>query len=122
MWRADWAAERNREVFGALAETHPHDYTCEVTVTGAVDPVSGMILDLVLLDRLLDEEILSRLADRDLNREVDPFKAGRPLPTCEALAQLIFSRLGPRLPAGVSLQRVRVAEDATLHAECRGVE
>ena len=27
----------------------------------------------------------------------------------------------PRLPAGVSLARVRVAEDATLHAECTGL-
>lgn len=122
LWRGDWSAERNREVFGALAQTHPHDYTCEVTVAGVVDPVSGMIMDLALLDQLLEEVVVARLAGKDLNREVDPFQAGLPLPTCEALAQQIFARLRFRLPAGVSLHRVRIAEDATLHADCTGME
>lgn len=122
LWRADWPAARNREAFGVLAETHAHEYTCEVTVEGPVDPVSGMIMDLVHLDQVLDEEIRGSLAGKDLNREVDPFRSGRPVPTCEALAQHLFARLGSRLPAGVSLTRVRVAEDATLHAECTGLE
>lgn len=121
LWRADWTAERNREAFGALAETHGHQYTCEVTVEGPVDPVSGMLIDLARLDKLLQAEIHDPLAGKDLNK-VDPFSSGRPVPTCEALAQHLFARLGPRLPAGVSLRRVRVAEDATLHAECTGLE
>ncbi len=122
LWRADWTAEQNREAFGTLAEPHDHDYACEVTVAGPMDPVSGMIIDLARLDELLSEEIAGALGGRDLNRDVDPFRSGRPIPTCEALAQHLFARLSPRLPAGVSLTRVRVAEDATLHAECTGLE
>jgi len=122
LWRADWTDAKNREAFGPLAETHGHDYSCEVTVTSPVDPVSGMIVDLAALDRLLDQEVQDALAGKDLNRDVAPFRSGRPVPTCEALAQHLFAQLGPRLPAGVSLTRVRIAEDATLHAECTGLE
>ncbi len=121
LWRDDWPAERNREAFGPLAESHPHDYACAVTVAGPVDPVSGMIMDLGRLDQLLKEEVQDALAGKDLNRDVDPFRSGRPIPTCEALAQHLFARLHPRLPAGVSLTSVRVAEDPTLHAECTGL-
>lgn len=122
LWRADWSDEQNLVAFGPLAETHAHDYACEVTVAGPVDPVSGMIMDLTILDQLLDEEVRGSLEGKDLNRDVKPFRSGRPLPTCEALAQHLFARLGSRLPAGVSLLRVRVAEDPTLQAECTGLD
>ena len=42
-------------------------------------------------------------------------------PSCEALAALFFGRIAGRLPAGVSLTRVRVSEDLTLHADCTGL-
>src|SRR5690606_18273427 len=95
----------------------PHDFRCAVTVEGPLDEASGMLLDLAVLDRLLAEEI-GRLDGGDLNRDIPPFAAGQQ-PTCEALAAWFFGRIEPRLPAGIRLARVRVAEDATLAAECR---
>ncbi|MBK8002629.1 MAG: 6-carboxytetrahydropterin synthase [Gemmatimonadetes bacterium] len=121
LWRADWSAAQNRAAFGALSESHPHEYTCDVSVSGAVDPVTGMLVDLVALDALLAREVTGALDGRDLNREVAPFASGRPIPTCEALAEHLFARIRAGLPAGVRLARVRVAEDATLGAECTGL-
>jgi hypothetical protein len=57
---------------------------------------------------------------RNLNLDVAEFTAGA-LPTCESLAVLVYRRVASRLPAGVALARVRVAEDATLHADCTGL-
>ncbi len=121
LWRADWGAEQNRAAFGALSQSHPHEYTCDVSVSGAVDPVTGMLVDLVALDALLAREVTDALDGRDLNREVAPFSSGQPIPTCEALAEHLFGRIAAGLPAGVRLARVRVAEDATLGAECTGL-
>jgi 6-pyruvoyltetrahydropterin/6-carboxytetrahydropterin synthase len=120
LYRADWTAERNRETFGPLSEPpgHPHDYRCAVTVTGPLDPAMGMGIDLVELDRVVQEEIVAPFDGCNLNQDVADFASGATLPTCEALAVLIYRRVAPRLPAGVSLARVRVAEDATLHADC----
>ena len=122
LYRADWSPERNREAFGPLSDPpgHPHDYRCAVTVTGPLDPAMGMVVDLVELDLILQDEIVTPFEGRNLNQDVAEFASGT-LPTCESLAVLIYRRVAARLPAGVRLARVRVAEDATLHADCTGV-
>lgn len=117
---AGWSEDQNRAQFGPLSDFHHHDYRCAVTVTGPVDQAMGMVVDLVELDRILREEVL-RFEDTDLNQSVPVFAGGAPLPTCEALAEYFYRQVGPRLPAGVRLERVRVAEDDTLHADCTGV-
>ena len=122
LYRADWSPERNREAFGPLSDPpgHPHDYRCAVTVTGPLDPAMGMVVDLAELDGILQDEILTPFEGRNLNQDVAEFAAGT-LPTCESLAALVYRRVAGRLPAGVTLVRVRVAEDATLHADCTGL-
>lgn len=121
MWRGDWTPDQNRNHFGPVSEDHQHEYECAVTVSGPMDPLTGMLVDLGELDRLLSEEVTQRLAHRRLNSDLAEFSSGRPLPTCEALASLLYSRIAARLPAGLQLLRVRVAEDATLYAECTGI-
>lgn len=120
--RPDWTPERNRKVFGDLnaAGGHDHQYRCSVTVSGAVDPEWGGVINLAVLDRILDEEVVKPLEGRHIDRDVPHFAPGRALPTCEALAFWLYERIAPRLPHGVRLDRVRVAEDDSLHADCTG--
>ena len=120
--RPDWSEARNREAFGAAGDPpgHGHDYRCLVTVQGPVDE-SGMIVDLVLLDRVLAEEVVQPLAGKHLNLDVPAFGYGRMLPTCEAIAAYLYPRIAARLPAGVRLERVRIMEDPTLYADCTGI-
>jgi 6-pyruvoyltetrahydropterin/6-carboxytetrahydropterin synthase len=122
-YRPDWSEARNREVFGPLADPpgHGHDYQCAVTVAGRLDE-SGMIVDLALLDRILQEEVLTPFAGKHFNLDVPAFASGRPLPTCEAIAVYLFRRIAARLPNGVALERVRIAEDPTLYADCTGMD
>ena len=120
MFRPDWTEDENRKHFGPVAEYHEHEYTCEVTVAGAADPTTGMLVDLGELDRILLEEVVSPLAGKRLNTEVPGLAGGRPLPTCETLASFLYGRIAARLPSAVRLTRVRVAEDPTLYAEYTG--
>ena len=122
LYRPDWSAARNLEAFGPLSDPpgHAHDYRCAVTVTGPVEPPMAMVLDLAVLDRILQEEVVARLDGRHLNHEV-PGLADT-IPTCEALAMDVYRRLGPRLPGGVTLERVRIMEDPTLYADCTGTD
>ncbi len=110
----------NLAAFGALAELpgHAHDYEVSVSVTGPYDATRGTLLDLGALDRVLDEEVTQPLAGKNLSADVPHFAAGRPIATCEALARWLFGNIAARLPAGLVLERVRVAEDWSLSAEC----
>ena len=120
-YRPDWSEARNREIFGRLTDApgHGHDYQCGVTIAGPIGR-DGMILDLKLLDGILREEVLTPLAGKHLNLDITAFAYGQTLPTCEAIAAYLFPRIAARLPAGVMLKRVRVAEDPSLYADYTG--
>ncbi len=120
--RPEWSAEQNAAAFGACgnAHGHGHRYECHVTVAGATDARTAMVMDLRALDRILQAEITDRLDHRHLNHDVPEFAFGTDIPTTEALAVHIWRLLAPRLPGGVRLERVRVHEDPYLYAEYAG--
>ena len=123
LYRPDWTEARNRQAFGPLSDPpgHPHDYRCAVTVSGPIDDRMGMVVDLVELDRILQEEVVSRLDGKHLNEDVPGLAYGQMLPTCEAIAVDVYRRIAPRLPRDVTLERVRIIEDPTLYADCTGL-
>ena len=123
-WRPEWTGAENRHRFGSASEApgHSHDYRCTVTIEGPVDPATGMIVDLGVVDGILASEITGPLQGRSINEALTAFGPGRVIPTCEALARYFFERIGPRLPEGARLRGVRVDEDDTLGAEYLGEE
>jgi 6-pyruvoyltetrahydropterin/6-carboxytetrahydropterin synthase len=123
LYRPDWTEVRNREAFGQLADPpgHAHDYRCAVTVSGPVDEKMGMVVDVARLERFVQVEVVARLVGTHLNEDVPGLGYGQMLPTCEAVAMEVFRRVAARLPAGVTLDRVRIMEDPTLYADCTGL-
>ena len=112
----DLSPEENRRVFGKCNNPHGHghNYTLEVTVAGEPDPVTGMVLDLSELKRILEREVMQRMDHRHLNYEV-PELAGL-IPTCENVARVIWELLEPKITQG-RLHRVRLYESADLFAD-----
>jgi len=116
-WREDWSAEENTRVFGQLTVPHGHNYTLEVTVRGAVDPRTGMVMDLGELKRLVGDAVVSRFDHADLNR--DPLFATGMVPTTENLARAVWDLLVPKL-GSERLHRIRLWEDPTFYVEYFG--
>src|SRR3954471_13154822 len=119
--RPDWSDERNQQVFGACAREsfHGHSYTCDVVVSGEIDQVTGMIVDLGLLDRVLTTEVRERFDHRNINLDVPEFADGKLIPTGEEIARFIFARVQIGLGGTATVVSVTVAEDATLSATYR---
>jgi 6-pyruvoyltetrahydropterin/6-carboxytetrahydropterin synthase len=119
--KPEWSDERNAQVFGACAREsyHGHSYTCDVTVTGVLDPVTGMIVDLGLLDRVLATEVRQRFDHRNINVDVPEFADGKLVPTGEELARFIFERVQRAMGDAARVVEVVIAEDATLSATFR---
>jgi 6-pyruvoyltetrahydropterin/6-carboxytetrahydropterin synthase len=118
-WVEAWSEERNRAAFGTCANRngHGHNYTLEVTVAGAVDAVTGFVVDLKALKEIMEREVVSVYDHRHLNLEVPEFKTM--LPTTENIAIAVWRRLEGKIP-GARLERVRVYEMPDLFAEYRG--
>lgn len=116
--KPEWSEAKNVEVFGLCARPnyHGHNYACVVTVEGDVDPVTGMVIDLARLDRVLAMEVVERFDHRNINLDVPEFGEGRLIPTGENLARFIFDRVQTALGDEVLVRAVRIDEDETLSA------
>jgi 6-pyruvoyltetrahydropterin/6-carboxytetrahydropterin synthase len=116
--RPEWDDARNEAVFGACARPtyHGHTYSCEVTVRGPIDAVTGFVIDLGVLDRALETEVRDRFDHRNINVDVPEFADGKLVPTGENLARFIFERVQRAIGNVATVTRVSVAEDHSLSA------
>jgi 6-pyruvoyltetrahydropterin/6-carboxytetrahydropterin synthase len=95
---------------------HGHNYTIEVTLSGAVDPATGMVANLGDLDPFVQRHVLDAFDHRNLNEEVEAFRTK--VPTTENLCIEIFNRLRDFPKA--HLERVRVEETSKNSFEYSG--
>jgi len=112
--------QENRSVYGKCNNPygHGHNYVLEVCVSGAVDPATGMIANLVDLDGFVEREVIEPFDHKLLNEEVAAFREN--VPTTENLCKEIYRRL-KRFPKA-KLERVRVEETSNNAFEYAGEE
>jgi 6-pyruvoyl-tetrahydropterin synthase len=92
-----------------------------VTISGTLDDTSSAIIDLATLDAILTQHVAKPLGGGDVNAAIPEVASGALQPTCEVFAAWCWRTIARHLPPSVELERVRVAEDATLWADCTGV-
>ncbi|WP_035348430.1 6-carboxytetrahydropterin synthase [Edaphobacter aggregans] len=97
----------NREVFGKCNNPHGHghNYTVQVTLSGKVDPVTGMVCNLADLDAFAQKNLIDRFDQMNLNT-LECF--ANQVSTTENLSMEIH-RIFARFPAA-RLERVHVEE------------
>jgi 6-pyruvoyltetrahydropterin/6-carboxytetrahydropterin synthase len=102
------SAEENSRVYGKCNNPygHGHNYVVEITVSGAVDPATGMIVNLADLDGFVEREVIEGFDHCSLNEEVPAFRSQ--VPTTENVCIEIYRRL-KNFPQA-KLERVRVEE------------
>jgi 6-pyruvoyltetrahydropterin/6-carboxytetrahydropterin synthase len=99
-------AEWNRQKYDKCdnAGGHGHNYVIEVSVSGDIDPQTGMVIDLTKLKDIIRRELLDHVDHRNLNSDV-PFLGGV-IPTAENLAVSFWKRLSPAIDEGALCQIV----------------
>ena len=98
----------NQKIFGKCnnANGHGHNYTVHVTVQGELNPETGLITDVDLLDRRVKELIVDRFDHQHLN--CDP-AFEQVVTTGENLAKLVWEILIDQIPSG-RLAKIGVVE------------
>lgn len=120
-WRAEWSQEQNERVFGKCTSRygHGHNYTLEVTISGPVDPVTGMLMNISDLKALVGG-VLDEFDHKHLNEDTPYFK--ELIPTTENIVQVLWRLIVPILPQGVRLAKLRLYEMSDLWAEYTGTQ
>ena len=86
--------QQNGELYGKCNNPygHGHDYVLEVSVAGPLSAVSGQVVNIQALDRLVHEQILRDFDHRYFNADVREF-LGDLVPTSENILRVIEDRL-----------------------------
>lgn len=114
------SAEENSRVYGKCNNPygHGHNYVVEISVSGPVDPATGMIANLADLDGFVEREVIEVFDHRSLNDEVAAFRDK--VPTTENVCIEIYERL-KQFPKA-KLERVRIEETTNNSFEYAGEE
>jgi len=110
--------QENSRVYGKCNNPygHGHNYVVEVSVSGAVDPATGMIVNLADLDGFVERQVIEAFDHKSLNEDLAVFRAI--VPTTENVCIEIFQRL-KHFPLA-RLERVRVEETSNNSFEYAG--
>lgn len=109
--------EENQSLYGKCGRSagHGHNYTLTVTVKGAVNPRTGMVMDVSKIDNIVNHYIIEPLDHRNLNMELKDI----PIITSEVLIENIWKRLKPHFTKQ-ELYKVGVIETRKNSFECFG--
>ncbi len=110
--------EENCRVFGKCNNPygHGHNYVLEVSMSGDVDPATGMIANLADLDAFVERQVLDEFDRKSLNEDVAAFR--EKVPTTENLCIEIYQRL--KFFPEAKLERIRVQETGNNSFEYAG--
>lgn len=119
LFNPEFSDEKNNQIFDKCNNLngHGHNYVLEVTVAGTPDPETGYVIDLKVLARLLEEQIIDHVDHKHLNFDVD-FLQGV-IPTAENLAVIFWNRLEQAIPSG-TLHSLRLFESDNNFVEYQG--
>jgi 6-pyruvoyltetrahydropterin/6-carboxytetrahydropterin synthase len=111
-------AEKNLEVFGKCNNPHGHghNYVVEVTLAGDPDRVSGEVVSIPELHRVVKSRVIQPLDHKNLDVEIEFFRGV--CSTVENIATYIYQRLDGQFGAA-RLDVVRVFETPKTWAEVR---
>lgn len=90
-----WSSQKNQEIFGKCNNPnyHGHNYDLIVSVEGNIDPETGFVMDMKVLETLIREHIEKAFDHKNLNLDVPEFSKLNP--TAENIAMVIWQKLRP---------------------------
>lgn len=121
LFRPDWSAEQNEEVFGKCANEHwhGHNYDLYVTVKGEVNPDTGFVIDLKVLSDMIKTLVIEHVDHRNINLDT-PFMKGQ-MASTENLCIAIWRELaGPIQSQGAILHYIKLQETENNYVEYYG--
>lgn len=106
LYRKDWSDEKNDSVFGKCNNPnyHGHNYELTVSVTGAINPDTGYVMDIKDLADLILEEVEKPFDHKNLNLDVPEFAELNP--TAENIVVVIWNKLRKRINPDLELEVV----------------
>ena len=104
LYRKDWSAEKNDEVFGKCNNPsfHGHNYELIVSVTGNINPETGYVIDIKDLKDIIYQEVELPFDHKNLNIDVEEFRDLNP--TAENIVVVIWNKIRKKLSTDLDIE------------------
>jgi len=101
---SSWSDEKNQKIFGKCNNPnfHGHNYELIIKVTGMPDIETGYVIDLKILSKIINENVLERFDHKNLNLDTEEFK--NLIPSAENIAIVIWNLLRKKIDSQLELK------------------
>jgi 6-pyruvoyltetrahydropterin/6-carboxytetrahydropterin synthase len=117
-YKDDWSEEKNKKIFGSCTSPygHGHNYELHVTISGKVDPDTGMIINLSDLKTQVND-VVKLFDHKFLNLDTPYFKDK--IPTTENIANVMFDLIEEQIAnkGEFILHTIRLYEKKDLYVD-----
>lgn len=104
LFNPDWDEATNDRVFGLCNNPnyHGHNYTLIVKITGDIQPDTGYVMDLKIVNDLIKDLVIEPFDHNNLNLDVPEFKTLNP--TAENIAKVIYDKFRAKLNTNLDVK------------------
>ena len=117
-YKEEWSEEKNSDIFGSCTSPygHGHNYELHVTISGMVDPNTGMIINLSDLKTHVND-VVKLFDHKFLNLDTPYFKDK--IPTTENIANVMFELIEEQIAnkGKFILHSIRLYEKKDLYVD-----
>lgn len=104
LFNPNWDEATNNRVFGLCNNPnyHGHNYTLIVKITGEINPDTGYVIDLKVVNDLIKQLVIEPFDHNNLNLDVPDFKNVNP--TAENIARIIYEKFSAHLDKNLEVK------------------
>ncbi|CAG2105320.1 unnamed protein product [Medioppia subpectinata] len=102
--------QTNSQTYGKCNAVHGHNYTAEITLKGTVDAITGMVLDIAVLNEIIAQTVMKSLDHKNIDEDVPYFRDNDIVSTAENISVYIWKVIAERLPPNVTLDSIKLHE------------
>jgi len=119
-WNPNWDEDKNVSIFREDVRLHGHNYELDITIGGPINQHSGFIINIMDLNKLMEEHVINQLDHSQIEKDIDWFKNKQP--STENLVVFIWEQIAHRIPAPAYLYSIKLRETPTIYTEYYGPE
>ena len=117
-WNSKWDENKNFSIFQEDVRLHGHNYELDITIGGPIDQESGFIINIIDLNKIMEEFVINNLDHSQIEKDIDWFHDKQP--STENLVVYIWKQIADKIPLPAYLYLIKLQETPTIYTEYYG--
>jgi len=117
-WNPNWDDDKNFSIFGEDIKIHGHNYILDITINGPINPDSGFLIDIFVLNEIVDKYVISIMDHSQIEKDIGWFQDRQP--STENMVVFIWDQIVSKIPKPAKLHSIKLRETPTIFTKYYG--